>query len=87
MVKNPPANTGDGGDVSEPLDPIFVVVSCCSFLSQPRRAHSRDLIDFAGWHRQRPAQGDQQLETPAEWASLTQVLGYPASLLVLMEDI
>ena len=30
---------------------------CCrflllSFLSQPRRAHSRELIDFAGWHRQ-----------------------------------
>ena len=23
---------------------------------------------------------------PAEWASLTQVLGYPTSLLVLMED-
>ena len=38
------------GDVSEPLDPIFAVV-CFSFLSQPRRARSRDLIDFAGWHR------------------------------------
>ena len=38
--------------MSEPLDPIFVVdFSCFSFLSQPRRARSRDLIDFAGWHR------------------------------------
>ena len=42
--------------MSEPLDPIFVVVSCYSFLSQPRRAHSRDLIDFAGWHRQKVIQ-------------------------------
>ena len=24
---------------------------CCSILSQPRPAHSRDLIDFAGWLR------------------------------------
>ena len=37
--------------MSEPLDPIFVVdFSCFSFFSQPRRARSRDLIDFAGWH-------------------------------------
>ena len=36
--------------MSEPLDPIFAVVSF-SFLSQWRRAHSRDLINFAGWHR------------------------------------
>ena len=38
--------------MSEPLDPIFVEFFCCSILSQPRRARSRDLIDFAGWHRQ-----------------------------------
>ena len=38
--------------MSEPLDPIFVVdFSCFSFFSQPRRARSRDLIDFAGWHQ------------------------------------
>ena len=40
--------------MSEPLDPIFVVdFSCFSFLSQPHRARSRDLIDFAGWHQQK----------------------------------
>ena len=39
--------------MSEPLDPIFVVdFSCFSFFSQPCRARSRDLIDFAGWQRQ-----------------------------------
>ena len=45
--------------MSEPLDPIFVVeFFCCSILSQPRRARSRDLIDFAGWHGQvAPKQG------------------------------
>ena len=30
--------------------------------------------------------GRQQLAIPTEWASLTQVLGYPTSLLVLMQD-
>ena len=40
------------GDMSDPLDPIFVVeFFCCSFLSQPHSARSRDLIDLAGWHR------------------------------------
>ena len=38
--------------MSESLDPIFVVdFSCFSFLSQSRRARSRDLINFAGWHQ------------------------------------
>ena len=40
------------GDMSDPLDPIFVVeFFCCSFLSQLCCAHSWDLIDFADWHR------------------------------------
>ena len=40
------------GDVSDPLNPIFVVVFFCCSISQLRRARSWDLINFAGWHRQ-----------------------------------
>ena len=51
--------------MSDPLDPIFVVVFfCCSILSQLRRAHSRDLIDFAGWYWQvAPEQGLENRST------------------------